>query len=493
MSTFVPPSRPVDYDAATTRLVRALISASVIPPEPTKLRQAILDYFENWDFDYAHILTQPVDDRVWYMITFGADVGESLLSRHDRNNVSPGQAEALGAVLTELDLARIYPDSAKYDGGVIEFSLAGRLVARIEPIRFQDVGQHNHQRATHAMHGIRAYGDQERLAHRLSSFPGLEGIVPGLEGIVPGSKPKGSVYHQTPGNFCVLMRQMLHERFGLKVKQSQAQELVAALFASKSWNHLVAHDEQPRVLRGPYTLAVLKDAESWTYEYTHYRNAADVLWAFAQAARCLPPADDVPVCGSAGVFGIYLYTYTPSDDWKTRGARPHRLSVYSMPIMYCDDDYLDLSKKYLANAGQFAMHLYTHFGLTDHTDTRIDASSRRMGIPAEDAIRLGDWLFSLDKLSGGTYLYAERFDVSGRRIFVNSVKCVDAVLGQNDDGTYRIEHQYSVNDSKAIQIEGLDAEQVSRLVHFSGLFIYPGVNLHVDGLSAGKRPAEGAV
>lgn len=476
MNTFRYMQYPVDYKSASQRLYFALISQGIIPPPAEKLYDAVLDTFENKDFEYVNALLQGSDDRVWHLVTFGEQSGD-ITRGHDHYNVAETTAEALGFVLEELDHARIFPTVVTTADGRVELATNNGLVARIERVVFDSVNAQQRHRAEQALSGIRVYGEVGRLNARLMELPGLENLSDYLD-TDRNKKPKGSMAHKTPGNFSRAMRIMLQERFGLETKSSQAQELTASLFGVKSWQHLIANADQERVWLRPVCVGTLCGSSTWEYDFKHYRTAEDALWSFSQTVRKWSKNPVVPACGGTQSTGaLYLFTHGPEGYDPMTHVEPHAIISCAMPLVFCSEEYFNLAGKMLVKPEQLNIRLYEHFRVTDGFDQKVRASNRRIGVQTENELRAGGWLFTLrtDRWNT-TYLHAEKFDTSGRRTNAFSVKTVDAEISYGDDSNDLWVFR-GWGREPTIPLAGFSEQEIDALIKFSGIYLSPVVEV----------------
>jgi len=463
-----------EFGRAAQRLSMALRFHGLTGAKVNDLLDAMVEDLERSDFEYAHTLLHSSDDRAWYLVTTGAAAG-AFRARHDPYSVADSLAQALGFVLEGLDDARVFPASVSVSQDAIEFTAPGGLVAKIEPIVFEPSSQQQRARVEKTLRGLRQYGEDDRWCARLSDLPGLGGLS-GHRPVDLNRPPRGAVGIKTPANLCFAVRTLLKDRFGIETKLSLAQELTAAVFGAKSWQHLVARADQDCCWLSPVLVGVLCDPdnpESWERDLKFYRTSAEAVWGFAQTINHWTGKPLVPSYAGINTGGgvVDLMTQGPGYDDSLVVSDENIITSYDPPVESCGDRYLDIAETILSDPDNTASRLREHFGAGLSTGERLRFSNQRMGIATDKELRLGSWLFTLRAYGEQTtdlVLNAENFDSAGKCVAKHATAVYKAEIKRLDDsGGMAVFGDYGRRVD--IPLDDLSRDEVQALAEFAGI------------------------
>ena len=540
MSTFRWDELSVDYGSAIGRVYNAL-HENGISLTHSEVHDAVFISFDELDFAFVYALLQPTDSRKWCLISAGAEAGEAIVGGgYAQHNITDNLPEAIGFVIKEIDRTRVYPTAVTVVVDTIEFFSNDGLIARVEPMVFDDVSPQQRKRGESVLRGIRHFGETERLHARLRDLPGLEllssyrhddgdsdtfgktihkisanlclairrspketcGVdvkqslaqdlaaafgeterlhaplrdLPGLELLSSyrhddgDSDTFGPTIHKTSANLCLAMRRSLKETCGVDVKQSLAQDLVAAFFGVKSWQHLIANAHQKRVWTQPVSV-VRKDETANQYELKHYRTAGEALWAFAQTFRSWRGEPLVAACGgcSGESDALNMFTHKPGETGSPIQAfQPETLYSHPLPLVDCDDAYLKEASAIVSVHTQMEAKLRERLGIGKALNVRVSTTNRRLGVSRDKEMWLDSWLFTVHE----ECLYAEKFDKSGKRVSLHIATINEADISKDSDtGDMWVFSQHHTR--RVIPLVGLTSADIAELARFSGVSYLP--------------------
>ena len=469
MSTFRWDELSVDYGSAIGRVYNAL-HENGISLTHSEVHDAVFISFDELDFAFVYALLQPTDSRKWCLISAGAEAGEAIVGGgYAQHNITDNLPEAIGFVIKEIDRTRVYPTAVTVVVDTIEFFSNDGLIARVEPMVFDDVSPQQRKRGESVLRGIRHFGETERLHARLRDLPGLE-LLSSYRHDDGDSDTFGPTIHKTSANLCLAMRRSLKETCGVDVKQSLAQDLVAAFFGVKSWQHLIANAHQKRVWTQPVSV-VRKDETANQYELKHYRTAGEALWAFAQTFRSWRGEPLVAACGgcSGESDALNMFTHKPGETGSPIQAfQTETLYSHPLQLVDCDDAYLKEASAIVSVHTQMEAKLRERLGIGKALNVRVSNTNRRLGVSRDKEMWLDSWLFTVHE----ECLYAEKFDKSGKRVSLHIATINEADISKDSDtGDMWVFSQHHTR--RVIPLVGLTSADIAELARFSGVSYLP--------------------
>lgn len=238
------------YSFGAHRIARYLAKHGMPVPEQQALQKVLLERFDDIDYLAAGWLLEKKDTSDWHAVITGEV--DCDLSRYPLQ-AAPTLNDALASVLEICDRERIFPTNVDRLPDGIRLWVRDKMFADIRRIRFETCQPKHCQRVQNALKGVRVHGENERMVAKLRSLPGFASIEFRL-GQDHHQEPRGNLLLPFPANWAKAMMAAM-ESLGAPVKHHIAQELVARLFGADSWQHLVAHDDEPRVWTTPFVVA----------------------------------------------------------------------------------------------------------------------------------------------------------------------------------------------------------------------------------------------
>lgn len=322
-SLFFP--RRFDTERFAHRLRANLLRLGFPSPSIEELCEFSHTEYDDIDFEYlSALLTQTVSE--WHSITVGR-AGRVRGDTVDKPVVARSRAIALSNVLSELDRLGILPTEVSVNGPQITFLRDGALVCRIAPVAFEPVDPVHRSRIERLLKGMRVLNNATLVCSRLAQLPGLENISPGVENSL--SAENSAVLIKTASSLACAMRDGLLAHFGLKLKQHQAQLLLARTVGATNWQHLIAHEEESRCWAYPVAVARSSGTPAGEKTFRFYRTAAEGIWAFAHAVRSYPHGHLAePLYHGIGITGgVANLTARPVQFAAQRDPESHEIEV----------------------------------------------------------------------------------------------------------------------------------------------------------------------
>ncbi len=238
------------YSFGAHRIARYLAKHGMPVPEQQALQKVLLDRFDDIDYLAAGWLLEKEDTSDWHAVITGEV--DCDLSRYPLQ-AAPTLTDALASVLEICDRERIFPTDVDRLPDGIRLRVRDKIFADIRRMRFEAYQPKHCQRLQNALKGVRVHGENERMEAKLRSLPGFASIEFRL-GRDPHEEPRGNLLLPFPANWATAMM-LAMASLEIPVKRHVAQELVARLFGADTWQHLVAHGDEPRVRTTPYVVA----------------------------------------------------------------------------------------------------------------------------------------------------------------------------------------------------------------------------------------------
>ena len=454
-------TKVLDYTGATNRLAAAL-SAAGIEADPKTLYTAVLDYFEDNDFRLAHAILHDAEPADWHVIESGPD-GEHLSCLDESGEFCARTlAEAIAPLVKDIDSTHIYPDEIAVRDGAIELHRQGRLMARVRRMPFTQVSEEHRHRCEGLLKGIRRYGDETRLTHRLRDLPGLQ-MVEGRE----QDNREWKVHHMMIAalqNFPSQVRKMLKDRLGEDVSQTAAANLAAAMFGVKNWQTLKAANDAWKGTLGPVLVERRNDLGN-VVGREFYLDNADALWGLQSLLQGMDLSGQQVLCDGGCISHHALYVVIGE------GGFPHLVEMREVTEWDCSaEDVARLTpfsgdSLEVCAAGLRELLGVSRPGAFSLMD-RVALSNARNG---SKTLVLKDRLFTRYELgeSSTAYLqiqYLVQEDSYSARSLHAAIYKAEIKL---EDGKYNLYADYG--RELVTEFTGFDAADIGRLCEFSGL------------------------
>jgi hypothetical protein len=247
----------------------------------SNIEYAAMDWFTGRDYEQAqtliHFREQPQTN--WHVIHWLDDFGffgnitDQLMCR--------SLLDAIALIIEGADLEPLHLTAFRREGDsvVVQFGDGDKL--RIEPIRIEPFNLAVRNRVQTAFKGIRQVNIDFLLgnATKLPGFKGRE-FINDIETL----NPDMPMLLGFPGNWVYAMRNAL-KQIGIQVKQSEAQELVAAFFGAANWHQLVKHQDQLNDSMLPVCVAVKLEG-NWSNSF--YSSPEEAIFATGIALNDYP-------------------------------------------------------------------------------------------------------------------------------------------------------------------------------------------------------------
>ena len=358
---------------------------TILPPT---LCEALDTCFGEGAFEYGNALKREGAVPSWTLIRLHE--ASRALWRRRSFTLEVSRDRALAGLLEDMDMVRVFADEVTGgDEGRIDLrTSAGSPIASIEGIVCEEPDLPCRHRVEELLKGTRST-EEVRIAHRLSSLPGLThtkdfpfGENPNPDGIVSFS----------PDNLCWMLREMLAATFAINLKVHQTQELLAALLGISNWQHLIRDRDEVWNRLVP-TACVIENAGPGTEEVTLHRSPADAVCAFARWCSSRGTAIPVTVDIARDSHGSYpllqAFEKEPLDPAHTQMPLA---SCFRPALEGCAAEYLERAAQYLSRPGEIRESLLEHFGVGKPMLERHRLRNRRAGVLATDELWLAPWL-----------------------------------------------------------------------------------------------------
>lgn len=305
-STYI--SDTFDYEKPVSRLVQKLDSFGANIPEALLRKSS-----PNEASDLSNILFDAIGERGW---TFGQRLQEEPNGRTWVNLIlgSSLQAKRLEARFAEdviccenmeTALSLVF-DLYKDDPLLPSVEISARkkdlivnagddLTAVIAPIKFEVVAPENRKRVENSLKHIMLY-DNVSFGGKLKK---LQGIEPSLlqSRSISGSTVSEPMVMTTSSLVHRIKKEVtpLISSFEGELKLGKWQEVTAAFFGAKSWNHFVKYKDKEFVSENVFRLnpAYQGKMQMPGTDIVYFKHWAEVVWEFCKRVKDTPSVDQV--------------------------------------------------------------------------------------------------------------------------------------------------------------------------------------------------------
>lgn len=288
--------------AASARLRGAIVHATGKPVNLQKVADLVVICWNLSHFEAAQRwhAGSPVS---WWEISF-AEAVEAVFARHDPVNWAGSAAAGVAFCLEELAHAGFADVTVDASGPAWTLSARNIELASVAVAHYETVGVGAEARVARTLEGLRAYGDNARLAERLRELPGL-GEVREVRSSDRDRTPEGPPIASSPRGLAKGLRLNVHDRLDIELSQGQAQECVAALFGFSSWNEMVALEARSVGWHPPVSVyeSTPTGLSVWR---KHFRSTEAAICGLVEAVRNDSRRLTVEVYGSSGIGGLSL-------------------------------------------------------------------------------------------------------------------------------------------------------------------------------------------
>lgn len=315
---------------AAHRLREALVRQTGSPVKAQAASDLVVTCFDHDDFEKAQAWHRGTYGDPWWQARFADKAYEMVAGRHDRINLARSAASAVAFCLAELEMGGMSRCSVRAAEAGWHILDDDELVAEIQPVLYAEVLPEQESRVEGLLEGLRAYGEDGRIAARLSELPGLGSIrAIGPAGI--HATAAGPVVLRTPRSYSRGLRLNIQEHLGLELGQGESQECLAALFGFASWNELVALEARCKGVWRPVSLAAYErdGREIWVRTF---RSAAAGVWAFADAVKKDPRSPKPELWGYTGFTGTISLAATAEERQSVLDDSPTLVDFTAWPV-----------------------------------------------------------------------------------------------------------------------------------------------------------------
>jgi len=445
----------------------ATILGESIGKKVEKQNSSFYDCFSLSDFIYAESLRSQTGDFPWYSIVISENAGQ-ISNRTEALSVADSQQAAIGFVLDEIDTSRTKITNVTIsENGAVSFISDEVLIAKIECLKFEKENKILARRIEKAFDGaLFGYG-HERLTRRLAKTHGFSNVFfkPNIRRWDISEITEAC--HKNPKNFRVALSHLMEYEYSTKLKISELQEMVAAVFDFQSWNHMVARKGDDICRWKPYMVSAGSGVTTYDErDIKYFRDMPQAMACFAEEMRKENFHGNIDTSRAimGGFFTITEYN-GDSEGWQ----------CFAGPAtdVECKHETGNAVLSML-NSPDPASMMMDYIGL--NREDRLEKSSRRMGISPAHELWIGDWLFTVQKPENlsETWLSIEEFDPSHEfmvRQAIVSLHKTDIIKSLSGDGCYIVtEYQ----NETVLDLSGRTELEIVKLAALAGISICKG-------------------
>ncbi len=497
------------YSFGAKRLVKKLVemgiaipSDALAPPlqEPdfdnerlsefSRLELALLDWFEDRDYDQAQALIHfrpPTGD--WHAIYALNDDG--LPGDVSDGMLCPTLRDALGAVIAGCDQDAVRLDECRKTTTGVTVVIDGHETLRISPIQIEVFDLEKRDRVRTAFKGVRRndFVSFVAKAERLPGYKGIRWVNPSYR-----IDPDFGMLFGFPGNWAYAMRSAL-KQVNIEVKLSAAQELAAVFFGGESWHQLVKHQDVPNAGTPPVEVSVKMETGMQRRFYT---SPEEAIYALGYAIRDYPEPMVIRDFESSLMKERVSVLAVPQQIFEAQLNPPPLFETYEACIESGANDYWDLDGYGSHLITKAAQQMLNRIHLNQSSEDDIHGADKsaksllegllqRDGVPVEQITYAGDYAFAVRYVDSPNGLQAEVaqlqiFKMQGSRLeklkdgAIQMYKAEVTITERPTGILMRIKPDYGRGPAIEIPFENL--EQVNQLIALT----------HADGLFKMRRP-----
>ena len=400
------------------------------PFERTPIDTQLIFAFDTDTFEWLEWLQANDHDKgvEWHLITIDPTTSP-LIDVEDWLWASPNKCEALGWLLEAMDRVRAEPLAVKTNvaGDLIIEGQRGPI-ATISPIEFQARSPERDGRAVRCLRNLRCYDPDSLIARKLEKIEGLSSVTPGMED-APATPRRIDDNRQcldlSCANFSASLLEALQPHVVQPIKQSLAQELVASYFGFDSWNTFRGLEKKREsAVYQAYRVSqieVIDEYETVNKQHRFYRNLASAIVGFGQAMKHHNNTRPINISNGKR-FGL--------DNVMMVSNANQRLGNYPVfspcqaiemkPILRpeVEETYLLEAESMLAS-NDFEQRIREYFFTGLDPLSRIKKIGLRFGYSPDDHLKLGAWVFSLNRENPNPFITVELLENVGNYDSVN--------------------------------------------------------------------------
>jgi len=453
--------------------------------EFSRLELALLDWFEDRDYDQAQALIHfrpPTGD--WHAI-YVLDEGH-LPSEVTDGMLCPTLRDALGAVIAGCDQDAVRLDECRKTKTGVTVVIDGQEALRISPIQIEAFDLEKRDRVRSAFKGVRRHGFAARIskAERLPGYKGTQWANP-----IHDSSPDFGMLFGFPGNWAYAMRSAL-KQVNIEVKLSAAQELAAVFFGGESWHQLVKHQDVPNAGTPPVEVAVKTGTDM---QRRFYASPEEALFAFGYALRDYPEPMMIRHFEATLMKERVSALAVPQKLFEVQLNPPPLFETYEACIESGANDYWDLDGygSHLITKAAQQMLNRIHLNQSSEDDIHggdksakslLEGLLQRDGVPVEQITYAGDYAFAVRYVDSPNGPQAEAaqlqiFKMQGRHLeklkdgAIQMYKAEVTITERPTGIRLRIKPDYGRGPAIEIPFENLEqVNQLIALTHADGLF-----------------------
>lgn len=244
------------------------------------IEHAVMDWFTDRDYTQAQALIhfQPASDE-WHAI-YAIDDGNQPIDLAN-GTLCPTCLDALGAIIIGCEGETERIDHCRMVDDDIIVIIDGEEAFRIEPVHVEPFDLSARDRVQNTFKGMRQGSTAWALSHavKLPGFSNMEAENKDLD-----TNPRLGMFLGFPRNWAIAMRSAL-KQVGIKVKQSQAQELAAVFFGASNWHQLIKYQDVPNERMAPVELAFKTQGQE---HFRYYRTTEEAIFAVGKILENYP-------------------------------------------------------------------------------------------------------------------------------------------------------------------------------------------------------------
>lgn len=458
--------------------------------EFSRLELALLDWFEDRDYDQAQALIHfrpPTGD--WHAIyaldedRLPGDVTDGMLC--------PTLRDALGAVIAGCDQDVVRLDECRKTTDGLTVVIDGHEALRVSPIQIEAFDLLKRDRVRTAFKGVRRNDFTGRVAkaERLPGYKGIQWVDPLYKAL-----PDFGMLFGFPGNWAYAMRSAL-KQVNIDVKISAAQDLAAVFFGGESWHQLIKHQDVPNAGTPPVEVSIKTKTG---IQRRFYASPEEAVFALGYALRDYPEPMVIrhfePTLMKERVSALAI----PRQLFEEQVNAPPLFETYEACIESGANDYWDLDGYGTPLITKAAQQMLNRIHLNQSSEGDIHGADKsakslledllqRDGVPVEQITYAGDYAFAVryvDSPNGPQAEVAQLqiFKTQGEHLeklkdgAIQMYKAEVTITERPTGILMRINPDYGHGPAIEIPFENL--EQVNQLLALT----------HADGLFTMRRP-----
>ena len=441
------------------------------PFERSPLDLQLIFAFDNDTFEWLEWLQANDHDKGedWHLITIDPRTSP-LIDVDDWLWASPNKCEALGWLLEVMDRVRAEPLALKTDvaGDLVIEGQRGPL-ATISPIEFQSGSLERDGRVVRCLRNLRCHDPDSLIARKLEKIEGLSGVTPVVEG--ESATPR-NIYSNRQcldiscANLCSSFLEALQPHVVEPIKQSFAQELVASYFGFDSWNTFRGLEKKrDSAVYQAYRVSqieVIDEYETVDKQHKFYRSLASAIVEFGQEMK--HQDNTRPINISPGKrLKLDNVTMAPHPNHPMFHVRTPCKAMEMEPILRpkVEESYLELAERMLVS-DDLEQEIREYFFTGLDPFNRIKKIDLRFGYRPDDHLKLGPWIFSLNRENPSPVITVELLENVGNYDRENSFTAAQHKASVvSHDGEFWLASDW--DQKPEFHLKGLNIEDVEKL------------------------------